>query len=66
MEKAKNRLKNTPSSIQEISVSVGYIDEFTFSKAFKKYSGFSPKAYRQMVRTDSHNKKKKYTKKHLC
>ena len=57
MEKAKNRLKNTPSSIQEISVSVGYIDEFTFSKAFKKYSGFSPKAYRQMVRTDSHIKK---------
>ena len=57
MEKAKNRPKNTPSSIQEISVSVGYIDEFTFSKAFKKYSGFSPKAYRQMVRTNSHIKK---------
>ena len=57
MEKAKNRLKNTPSSIQEISVSIGYIDEFTFSKAFKKYSGFSPKAYRQMVRTNSHIKK---------
>lgn len=57
MEKAKNRLKNTPSSIQEISVSVGYIDEFTFSKAFKKYSGFSPKAYRQIVRTNSHIKK---------
>lgn len=48
MEEAKNRLKNSQNSVQEISASVGYIDEFTFSKAFKKYSGFSPKVFRQM------------------
>ncbi|GAA3631053.1 AraC family transcriptional regulator [Lactobacillus hamsteri] len=48
MEEAKNRLKNTSSSVQQISNLVGYIDEFTFSKAFKRYTGFSPKIYRQM------------------
>lgn len=48
MEEAKNRLKDSPSSILQIAEAVGYIDEFTFSKAFKKYSGFSPKIFRQM------------------
>lgn len=48
MEEAKNRLKDSPSSIRQIAEAVGYIDEFTFSKAFKKYSGFSPKIFRQM------------------
>mgnify|MGYP003415006013 FL=1 len=48
MEEAKNRLKDSPNSIRQIAEAVGYIDEFTFSKAFKKYSGFSPKIFRQM------------------
>ena len=43
MEKAKNRLKNTPSSIQEISVSVGYIDEFTFLKRLRSILALVPK-----------------------
>lgn len=48
MEEAKNRLKTTSNSIKQISNSVGYVDEFTFSKAFKRYTGFSPMVYRQM------------------
>lgn len=47
MEQAKEYLANTDNTIQEISRIIGYNDEFTFSKAFKKYSGFSPKVYRQ-------------------
>lgn len=47
MEQAKEYLANTDNTIQEISRIIGYNDEFTFSKAFKKYSGFSPKIYRQ-------------------
>ncbi|MBW8008608.1 helix-turn-helix domain-containing protein [Lactobacillus helveticus] len=43
----KEYLSNTDNTIQEISRIIGYNDEFTFSKAFKKYSGFSPKIYRQ-------------------
>ena len=46
MEDAQQQLVNTDDSIQIISRRVGYKDEFTFSKAFKRYSGFSPKLYR--------------------
>ncbi len=48
MEKAKEKLMQTDNSIQLISDQVGYSDEFTFSKAFKRYCGFSPKSYRQI------------------
>lgn len=49
MENASQLLHNTSESVQTISRQVGYKDEFTFSKAFKRYSGFSPKVYRQKV-----------------
>lgn len=45
MEQAKEILANTDEAIQSISQLVGYSDEFTFSKAFKRYSAFSPKPY---------------------
>lgn len=47
MEHSKELLNNTDHSIQTISRMVGYTDEFTFSKAFKRYSGLSPKIYRE-------------------
>ena len=46
MEDAKQQLKNTNESIQTIAHRVGYKDEFTFSNAFQRYSGFSPTVYR--------------------
>lgn len=49
MEQAKEILANTDESIQTTSRMVGYNDEFTFSKAFKRHSGFSPKMYRQSI-----------------
>lgn len=49
MENASQLLRTTNESVQAISRQVGYKDEFTFSKAFKRYSGFSPKIYRQKV-----------------
>ena len=49
MENASQLLRTTNESVQAISRQVGYKDEFTFSKAFKRYSGFSPKLYRQKV-----------------
>lgn len=48
MENAKNKIKESALSIKQIAHSVGYSDEFTFSKAFKRYSGFSPQVYRQL------------------
>lgn len=50
IKKAKKLLENTNSSIQHISLSVGYSDIFIFSKAFKKITGFSPSQWRKNMR----------------
>ena len=47
MNKAYELLKKLELSIGDVSRSVGYIDPLTFSKTFKKYSGYSPKQYRE-------------------
>lgn len=47
MNDACQLLQNTNESVQSIAHRVGYRDEFTFSKAFKRYSGFSPTVYRE-------------------
>ena len=47
MEKAKQNLLNSSYTVQQIANTVGYGDEFTFSKAFKRYTGLSPKFYRK-------------------
>lgn len=46
MEAAKKELINTTHNLKQIAKKVGYGDEFTFSKAFKRYSGVSPNAFR--------------------
>ena len=47
MKKACYMLKNEAISIQNIAYTIGYIDSFTFSKAFKRYAGDSPSNYRE-------------------
>lgn len=49
MEQAKEFLANSDYTIQNISKAVGYNDEFTFSKSFKRYLGVSPKIYRESL-----------------
>ena len=46
MEKAKELLKFSHSKIYEIATKVGYNDVYYFSYSFKKYTGISPKEYR--------------------
>lgn len=46
MKKACYMLKNESISIQNIAYTIGYSDSFTFSKAFKRYTGHSPNKYR--------------------
>lgn len=46
MEAAKKELTNTNHNLKEVAKKVGYGDEFTFSKAFKRYSGMSPNVFR--------------------
>lgn len=49
MEDAQQLLENSNDPVKSIARHVGYKDEFTFSKAFKHWSGMSPKIYRQNV-----------------
>jgi YesN/AraC family two-component response regulator len=45
MEKAKNMLRTGDKSVKQVGISVGYSDQDYFSKAFKKYTSFSPREY---------------------
>ena len=47
IQKAVELLENTTSSVGSIAEKCGFSDAFTFSKKFKKVTGFSPKEYRQ-------------------
>ena len=49
MEQAKNMLQSTDMKIGEVAESVGYYDQLTFSKMFKKFAGVSPTDYRQNI-----------------
>jgi AraC-like DNA-binding protein len=43
---ARELISQTKTNINEISASLGYYDQYHFSKAFKKAFGLSPSAYR--------------------
>lgn len=47
MRKAEGLLKNTSCSINEISITLGYSNQFYFSKAFKNVYGTSPSQFRK-------------------
>lgn len=49
LEKAKELLLKTEISISEISDMLEYSDYRSFSRAFKKFSGYTPTDYRQMM-----------------
>ncbi|MFE1630701.1 helix-turn-helix domain-containing protein [Brevibacillus reuszeri] len=52
MKHAAQLLQHTAATIHEIAESIGYRNAFYFSRAFKKYYGFSPLYYRQAVVDD--------------
>lgn len=47
MEEAKQLLRITDNPVDEVANRVGYKDAFTFSKAFKRAMGTSPRNYRR-------------------
>ena len=49
MKLAANMLLNSQDTIAQISQDVGYPDQYSFSKAFRKYFGESPNAFRKGV-----------------
>ena len=50
LSRAEQLLKNTTLSIRDISDSLGFCDQFYFSRQFKKWYGVSPREYRQTCR----------------
>jgi len=47
IEESKRLLANTEYSIIDIAIATGFEDQSYFSKVFKKYTGITPKQYRQ-------------------
>lgn len=47
MKLAANMLLNSHDTVAQISQNVGYPDQYSFSKAFRKYFGESPNAFRK-------------------
>lgn len=48
ISKAKQLLRETDLSVCEVAASVGFSDSLNFSKQFKKLTGDSPKAFREL------------------
>lgn len=50
IKKAEKLLSTSSNSIKIIANSVGFTDALAFSKVFKRYTGYSPKIFRQKIR----------------
>ncbi len=53
-ETARTLLETTAQSVKELAGSSGYADEGSFRRAFHRYSGMTPGAYRNWVRARRH------------
>ena len=49
MEKAKQLLKEEDASVLEVSVRTGFVDQRHFTKVFRRFTGFTPTAYRAAI-----------------
>lgn len=47
--KAKELLCNTKDGLKDIAEAVGYVDNYYFSRLFKRYTGVSPSMYRESM-----------------
>jgi AraC-like DNA-binding protein len=58
MQQAEEYLVNTDQMIKSIAYTLGYADCFSFSAAFKRYSGHSPREYRNKnLKNGDHSKR---------
>ena len=47
MEKAKNLLKNKEWTVTDVAIHTGYSNSNYFSRVFKKYTGVTPREFRE-------------------
>lgn len=59
MQRAKELLESSDSSISLVASSVGYRDVLCFSKAFKAHTGMSPTEYREERKTEAAKRARK-------
>jgi AraC-like DNA-binding protein len=61
MHQAQELLINTDNLVKSISFLLGYSDSFSFSAAFKRYTGYSPREFRSrsLQKTSQEHEKKK-------
>lgn len=52
LEKAKDYLLETKLTLTEIACSLGFYDQFHFSKEFKEYTGYAPSEYKKAIIND--------------
>lgn len=55
MQEGARLLVETTWSLEHIASEVGYGDAFSFSKIFKRHTGFSPRDYRQKDQLEKHD-----------
>lgn len=53
MKRASELLAGTGATLRDIAEATGYTDSYYFSRAFKKYSGYSPLQYRNRCRNST-------------
>ena len=56
VETARTLLETSARSVKELAGSAGFFDEASFRRAFRRYVGVSPGAYRALARVRSHPK----------
>lgn len=53
-EMARDSLEMTAKSVKQIAAAIGYLDENSFRRTFKRLYGMNPTTYRILVRSRSH------------
>lgn len=56
LKQAKALLKHTNITLAQIAEAVGYMDSYYFSRIFKKYTGVSPRQYKEQARDREHRR----------
>ena len=47
---AMRLLENSALSVEQVALRLGYSDPANFTRAFRKWSGFTPRQYREQAR----------------
>jgi AraC-like DNA-binding protein len=49
IEAAKRALKDTDAALSDIALKLGYSDQSSFGRAFKRWTGVTPQAFRERL-----------------